>query len=737
MRRLALWLLLTALGLPLAAWAAEPGPEPCLACHAVSLNRSLAALAPEIPLPGAQVSLCPARNRARREIYLTQADLAAAEGNLASLAARGGLTQGLTQEHDRLLAAYRAALSQEVETLGEIGGRLGALRGGLAARVRAPLDQADQGRRQALFLALALVLAGSLTLAALLGLRRLLPAWVPGEQAGTAWRALFPWPPRGWVLAGMLAGALGTGFLLLSASGQAGPAPGPGAAALARLKAAGGPWEALDRELAGGQRRVMAWCDLAHKASASFPGLARDYLARALAEALALADPRAPSAEDDASPGAQRLRRRARAAWPLRLVAQGGLALDLDLAQRALAQGLERCRRNPDPRQRDQDLAGLLLVQAHRDPKGAARLAGQVDDPAWRAWVWRRLSQFTRSAEAPRAALAAARQVADLGQRALALAATAPYLAPHKPGAARQVAQEALALAGRLPEGRGRDLVQAQAVLLAGRGDPRLGLELAASSGLGGAARSHLLRLQVRALSLDAPAQGDRWWDAALAAAKQEANPLDSQQALAMLARDLAAKDPRQAAEALALLPAHQVLLRAGAQEALALASAGSDPAGAWLRARAIGDATVRLGLMARLALSIGRGEAGEGARELARLWQEARRWFPGDAAAILARSWAQAEPGTALELAQAIGRPGPRARALLEVAKMLKVAGRNQEAQRALLVVRQAIKSPKMQETLDKVRLLGHMGREWAFFDPDQAREFFQQGSRVVAEIQ
>lgn len=241
--------------------------------------------------------------------------------------------------------------------------------------------------------------------------------------------------------------------------------------------------------------KVLAFCDLAAKAAPIFPRMAKGYYRQALSAALALKSrealvlasrlksmvKRRPSAPESGQALAlsRDLKRQAHAAWPLRLVAEGVLSLDPDLARQALQMGVKRCRKNPDQSRRDLDMAGLALVLARRDRKDARGLADEITRPKIRAWAYREMARLTQAEKDLKRALEAAAQIADSGAKAMSLAQIAGiyYQVAKKTGTA--LFERAFEEAGRVRESMRRSFVQGEVAATAASFNARMAAKMA------------------------------------------------------------------------------------------------------------------------------------------------------------------------------------------------------------------------------------------------------------------
>ncbi len=106
---------------------------------------------------------------------------------------------------------------------------------------------------------------------------------------------------------------------------------------------------------------------------------------------------------------------------------------------------------------------------------------------------------------------------------------------------------------------------------------------------------------------------------------------------------------------------------------------------------------------------------------------------LPGRA---LIRAWAALDAETAIRLAGDVSQPVARAQTLVILAKFLHESGKKAGAEWSLQLALEAIKMINVQETLDKVRLLGDMGREWSVIKAGQARRYFALGAEAAKDL-
>lgn len=545
------------------------------------------------------------------------------------------------------------------------------------------------------------------------------------------------------LLATLLAALLALGGC---GQGQA-PATGPAGLGEAAQKAA-----ALTQSLRARQGRVVALCELALKAAATAPDLARRFCAQALEQAGGLYDPahqalaerlRAlaeqsadPARREEALAAARGLEGQCLRVWPLRLVAEAAAPVAPEVVERALHQALMGLGLNKDQAGRDQDQAGLALVMASRDPERARGLARQVADPGVRSWLWRRMAAQTNQRADLDAAAQAAGEIADPAQAGRCLAAAALARWEMEPQAARALFAAAWERAGLEPDPARRALALGEVAAVLAQADPRQALEDARHAPAEGGARFKALRQVALAYLGNDPARA-RW---ALEEADRQVELIPSAperwQAWALLAKDAAALEPALARAFLANLPPGERTLRGEAEAALILAEVGAGLEPALARARRVDDPALRVTLLLRLADVFGRDDK-ELAEALRREALEVALARGGDQARqTLAPLVAAASPSKGVDIARGIGENVARARALLAVAKVMAGQGQKAGAQWTLDLALEAVAEADPKHTIDKVRLLGDMGREWAPLESRQSRAFFELGAETAGRM-
>jgi hypothetical protein len=496
------------------------------------------------------------------------------------------------------------------------------------------------------------------------------------------------------------------------------------------------------------QSRVMALCGLASKAAPAFPELARVYLGLALSTAQSLADPQTREMADEARQRALQSGREeqkkelaeidglSRAAWPLALVARSALVVDLDLAAKALAIGLERAKSDPDPVTRDRDMAEIAMVMGRIQAPRARELAAGIASDQIRARAWRGLAELTRQPQDLSQAVQADLLISEPGAGAMSLTQTARQAYDWNPEQGLNLFRQAFDLAGKVASPKRRAILQAEVAEALARLDAKAGFDLARRVEPGQGVRFKPLHTVAKVLLASDPVLGRQVMDAAIRAAHKLPLSYERHRALASLAADLAPIDQPAAQALLEQLPKAEYLLRAEAEAAMVLAQAAKDVKQAAVLARAIGDGYVRMGVLARLAdiamprdPAMGRSLYHEVLSEAARLGTV----LPGRA---LIRAWAALDAETAIRLAGEVSQPVARAQTFVILAKFLHGRGEKAGAGWSLQLALEAINKINVQETLDKVRLLGDMGREWSVIEAGQARKYFALGAEAAKDL-
>ena len=541
-------------------------------------------------------------------------------------------------------------------------------------------------------------------------------------------------------------------FLVLSGIGQMSSAQGSGSLARADILKLCQKAEGVLASMAKKRLKVLAFCDLAAKAAPIFPRMAKDYYQQALSAALALksrehlvlasrlksmAKRRHFASESgQAMAYSQELERQAHTAWPLRLVAEGVLSLDPDLARQILQTGVNTCRKNPDSRRRDLDMAGLSLVLARRNRKDARGLADEISRPRIKAWAYRKLARLTQAEKDLKKALQAAGHIKEPGAKAMSLAKTAGmyYQVKEKQGAA--LFKRAFEEAGRVKESMRRSFVQGEVAAIAASFNARMAAKMAEQVASANGACFKAWRKVSRAMAGMGPAKSRLLLAKSESQAQGLSSDYEKNKALTLLAGDLAVLDLSAAVDIKKLLPRSMYYLRSEAETAMVLAEAGRDLGGALALAGVIEDRTCRILVLARLAAIQMNKDVKKGPA-FSQMALKSEDGPVGDMArAILAPAMVVIDPKPATRLAAEISDFRIRVKTLLKVAVLLAKKGGPKAAQGVLDLALETINSGKIKQTLDKVRLLGHMGREWFELESDRARGFFETGARFAKEL-
>jgi hypothetical protein len=506
----------------------------------------------------------------------------------------------------------------------------------------------------------------------------------------------------------------------------------------------------LAARLEGRRERALALCGLAVKAAPGAPDLARELLEEAWEQARGLADAQAavlgmrlrqdsgssrPERRRQELALAGRLEELGRRAWPLRVVAEGAQALAPTVAAQAIKQGLALARQNPDEVSRDQDLGGFCLVLARRDPPAARALAADLGDPLWRAWTWRELAILEGGAKAWSQAAQAAREIPHTANRALELARTALAGFESDPALGIALFQEAFQTAGNLPQARQRALLQGQVAAFLVRVDAESGWRLAQrAEPLDGARFLACRRAGLTLLGLD-PVAGRRALHEAWDAAQTMSLEYERQRAICLLVQDLAGPDPDLARELLAALGPGENLLRGEAEAAMVLAEAARDLDAALKLAPLVSDPLSRMQVLARLAAVC--APEGPKSRELyTQALALAQSLGAAEAQKRLALEWIAFDPRKGVDIAAGIGENVARAEALSSVGRSLAQRGQPAASEWALYLAQQTLDALGSDQALDKARLLGDMGREWAAVNGELSRRFFKMGAEAARNV-
>jgi len=509
-------------------------------------------------------------------------------------------------------------------------------------------------------------------------------------------------------------------------------------AALARLEAS--------------EQKVLAFCDLAAKAAPDFPQMAADFYGEALAtagdasraQALTLAgklkeQAKARPAAAESAPAlaaARDLEARAWAAWPLRLLAEGLLPLNPPKAAAVLGVGLERCAQNPDPYYRDMDRAGLALVLARRDSASARRQMDLIGEARIRAWAFRELARLSQARGDLAKAVQAGERIADPGAQAMSLAATARLYFQVDQKAGSALGRRAFDLAGRIEDRKRRSFVQGEVAALISFFDPLAAEGMAGRLGpLDGSGFKAWRGLGAVMGGAD-PAERRSFMAKALSQAESLPLAYERHKALALLAGDWAAWRIAPAGKVEMALPRFRYYLRGEAEAAMVLAQAGVSLNKALAEAADISERTCRVLTQARLAAILLKVKPLEGLSLAEQVLQSAGGAEGSLVRAVLAPAAVEVDAGRAALWASGIAEEGLRVRVLVKIAAKMAQNGDRAGAEGVLELALKTINSMKRKQTLDKVRLLGHMGREWIKLETDRAREFFELGARSAREL-
>ncbi len=553
-------------------------------------------------------------------------------------------------------------------------------------------------------------------------------------------------PSRAGRLALWLALVWGTALALGCSDHPAPPAPAPPPRTAVWSEAQG-----LAARLEGRRERALALCGLATKAAPSAPDLARGLYQEAWEQARDLAEPKGAvlaerlrqEAGASGTPRRQqelalagRLEDLSRRVWPLRVLAEGAQALAPQVAAQALTQALTQARQNPDAAARDQDLGGLCLVLARRDPPAARTLAAELGDPLWRAWTWRELAILEGGPQAWSQADQAAREIPQTTSRCLELARTALAGFEADPAQGLSLFQEAFQGAGSLRQPRARALLQGQVAALLVRVDAESGWRLAQrTESLDGARFLACRRAGLTLLGLD-PVAGRRALQEAWDSAQTMSLEYERQRAICLLVQDLAGPDPELARELLAALGPGENLLRGEAEAAMVLAEAARSLDSALAMAQRVSDPLSRMQVLARLA-AVSAAQRPEQSRALyAQALTLAQDLGAAGALKRLAVEWIAFDPRKGVDIAASIGENVARAAALSSVARALAQQGQQAASDWAVFLAQQTLDGLGSEQAIDKARLLGDMGQEWAAINSELSRRFFQMGAEAARNV-
>lgn len=431
---------------------------------------------------------------------------------------------------------------------------------------------------------------------------------------------------------------------------------------------------------------------------------------------------------------AERLQRLAKEAWPYGLLAKETQALHPDISRRVLEKGLSLALKNRISGQRD--LAGLILVMARRERPRALALIAKIDDQAVKSMLYLGLARQEAYPGAYQMAAACAARISDPSAGALfmARAAKAAYYWD-RPWSLR-IFQRAYDLAAKPQAQAPPELIRAKiAARLAGL-DPQAGFKMAQKLGAPAGVGFQAFARAAAGMGAGNQRLADLAWDKALEAAGNLPSSFERRRAWSVLAVQSAAAHPARAQALLARLPSGSVLARGRAQAALALALAGRDRDRAWKIARKIDDHGIRLKVLARLTAASPHLPADEAAKRFRLILKEAARKKIHLDPLLMASAWRLLAPEEACGLAAALPGPLERARALFNLSGEMQKNGLNARSSWCLGRAVQAINSAGSKQILDKVRLLGDMGREWYVIEPEQARSFFERGAEAARLI-
>jgi len=505
-------------------------------------------------------------------------------------------------------------------------------------------------------------------------------------------------------------------------------------------------------KLEGRRERVLALCGLAAKAAAGAPDLARGLYEEAWEQARGLAEPKAAvlaqrlREEAGAAQGprrkqelalAERLEDCSRRAWPLRVVAEGAQALSPLVAAQALKQGLALAKLNPDVAARDQDLGGLALVLARRDPQAGRALAGELGDPLWRSWSLRELAVLEGGPQPWAQAAQAAREIPHTVLRAQELARTALAGFESDPALGLAMFLEAFQNAANLPQPQARALLQGQVAALLVRVDAESGWRLVKRVEPLAGARFQACRLAGLALLGVEAMAGRRALHEAWEAVGTMPLEYERQRGISLLVQDLAGPDPALARELIGVLGPGENLLRGEAEAAMVLAEASRDLEAALMRAERMADPLSRMLVLARLAPVQNAQAPGPRSQDIhARTLALALRLGDQETLRMLAMQWAAFDPRKGVDIAAAIGENVDRVAALSSVARVLAQRGQPAACEWALFLAQQALDGLKSDQAIDKARLLGDMGQEWAAVNAELSRRFFKMGAEAARNV-
>jgi hypothetical protein len=502
------------------------------------------------------------------------------------------------------------------------------------------------------------------------------------------------------------------------------------------------------------QLQVVALCGLARKVEPYFPNRAKECYLKALA--LAKAGDSARASEVAAALRSQAASRpqgwdkkrlialarslesRAFAGWPLRLVAEGALSADPEISEPALKLALDRCRSNPNPEAGELESAAVILVWAKIRPLQAREKAQELKNLQTRARVYRELALLRRDRGDLDRALAAGHRISDAALRLQSLARTAAVMHAMDPDSSLKLLKRIWAEAGQVQTAAPGLQDKVAAILV--RVDVEAGLQAASRIPLkDGAGFWALYRAGLGLLGRDSDRARRALVDAL---GRAEDFSLLSQRlgARCLVIQALASLDPVESRRLLAeISPKVQHPAQAPARAALALALAPRDFAGALKEAKKIPDPRLRLDTLARLAV-LGTKAGLKGADDLVnRVWDLARQQVKqGEDMpfALWGLALLSLDSSQVMGLARAQNRPSERAETLLFLARRLLARQKSGQARQALNLALETINSIKSKQILDKVRLLGDMGRGWFSIDAQQSGRIFDLGMETALKI-
>ena len=507
--------------------------------------------------------------------------------------------------------------------------------------------------------------------------------------------------------------------------------------------------EYLDR-LRGLEHRALGLCILGRQSEALFPDLAAKFYKDALtavektgnpdafdkaADLRAICrDPSFSRYKYEAADLAANLEDKAHSAWLARMVAQGAAGLDQGLAQQAMQLGLQRAGGNPDIKAREWDTAGLVMVMSRWAPKRAMLVAQGIQDAWVRTWVWRRLAGQFRQPDLLETASRESADIKDRAVRAMVLARIAGQSIRMGAPNGQAIFGEALKQAAGLDDPRRTHMLQGEcAAQIIGKAHSGL-VDWIWQVPSGGGARFKALNLAIPGLLVRHPERGKQLWQAGLREAMDIELDAERARAVSSLVYSMAALSPAEARRALQSGPEGDMVLRSEAAGFLILAEAGRDMAGALAQIEDIEDLSLRIGSMARLADILRRDEPKLARGVYARILELAKKLgLDLVPAPILARAAAETGPTGAIKLAGRIILPLHRADYLFNLAKILMKKNRHLEGRKYLEICLTTIKYAATKLILDKVRLLGDMGRGWVEIDEAQARLMFEQAADLT----